>query len=321
MSELAGPETARIRRGRPLPFGRALAPLLLVAVWALAACGSGASGSGPASGSGGVDTGKVGSRCEPRSTRLTRPAEPGTHAGSFRGDYYELGDPLPARQVAPLMLVIHGGGWSDDGPGQVQGVRPQADVWRARGWRTLNLDYHACSRSLGDVVAFFDHFRSLAKGHAVCADGFSAGGQLALMLAAERAQIRCVIGRAAPTDLTSLPEQQTSASSTAFTGAPRTAGPLYTYNLAVAAFGARRLASLSPALQARRIKARLLLALADNDIFIPWAQQRELASRHRGYTDVLRLPVGRIVWLHGTTTPQGVAQVSQAERRLTAGLG
>jgi acetyl esterase/lipase len=315
------PRAAGACRARRQPSVWGLGPVVLMAAFALAACGSGAPGNGSVSGSGGVDTGKVGSRCEPRSTRLTRPAEPGTHAGSFRGDYYELGDPLPTRQAAPLMLVIHGGGWSDDGPGQVQGVRNQADRWRARGWRTLNLDYHACSRSLGDVLAFFDHFRSLAKGHAVCADGFSAGGHLALMLAAEREQLRCVIGRAAPTDLPSLARQQTSASSTAFTGAPPTAGPLYTYNLAVAAFGARRLAALSPALQTRRIKARVLLALADNDIFIPWAQQREFADRHHGYTDVLRLPVGRIVWLHGTTTAQGLAFVSQAERRLTASLG
>jgi len=188
---------------------------------------------------GGIDDGLPGSRCEPQPSRLTKPPEPGTRAGSFHGDYYELGEPIPPRQQAPLMLIIHGGGWTQDGPGQVESVRNQADMWRHRGWRTLNLDYHACGRSLGDVVALYDRFRTLANGHAVCAVGLSGGGQLALMLAAERPRVRCVIGYAALTDLPALPTQRTSGM---LTGAAPSAGPLYAYNLAVAAFGANRLA-------------------------------------------------------------------------------
>jgi acetyl esterase/lipase len=267
--------------------------------------------------SAGVDDGTPGSRCEPRAQRLTRPAEHGTRAGTFDGNYYELGDPVPTRAAAPLMLVIHGGGWTDDGPGQVQSVRDQADMWRALGWRTLNLDYHACARSLGDVLAFYDHFRALARGGAICADGLSAGGQLALMLAAYRARVRCVIALAPETDLPALAKQRTSHSSTLLTGQPASAGPVYAYNLAVAAFGAARLVAVSPALQAKRIRARVLLAVGTNDIFVPRAQLLEFAKRHPGYTRVMMLPVGGIVWLHGKTTAQGIHDVARAERELT----
>jgi acetyl esterase/lipase len=264
----------------------------------------------------GVDNGGPGSRCEPRAQRLTRPAEPGTRAGTFDGDYFELGDPIPPRPTAPLMLVVHGGGWTDDGAGQVQSVRDQADMWRALGWRTLNLDYHACARSLGDVLAFYDHFRGLARGGAICAEGLSAGGQLALMLAADRPQIRCVIALAPETDLPALAKQRTSHSSTLLTGQAASTGPAYAYNLAVAAFGASRLVALSPALQAKRIRARVLLAVGANDIFVPPAQLLEFAHRHPGYTRLLMLPIGGIVWLHGKTTAQGIHEVDRAERQL-----
>jgi acetyl esterase/lipase len=265
--------------------------------------------------SAGVDNGGPGSRCEPRAQRLSRPAEPGTRAGTFAGDYYELGDPTPPQPAAPLMLVIHGGGWTDDGPGQVQSVRDQADMWRALGWRTLNLDYHACARSLTDVLAFYDHFHGLARGGAICADGLSAGGQLALMLAAYR-PVRCVIALAPETDLPALAKQRTSKSSTLQTGQPTSAGPVYAYNLAVAAFGASRLAAMSPALQAKHIRARVLLAVGTNDIFVPEAQLLEFANRHPGYTRLLMLPVGGIVWLHGKTTARGIQEATRAEREL-----
>jgi acetyl esterase/lipase len=127
-------------------FGAALAAGVF-AVIVVAASSSGGS-------TGGIDNGQAGSRCESQPSRLTKPPEAGTRAGSFDGDYYEVGEPIPPRQHPPLMLIIHGGGSTGDGPGQVESVRNQADMWRQRGWRTLNLDYHACARSVADVVAF-----------------------------------------------------------------------------------------------------------------------------------------------------------------------
>jgi hypothetical protein len=77
---------------------------------------------------------------------------------------------------------------------------------------------------------------------------------------------------------------------------------------------------MSPALQAVHIRARVLLAVGLNDIFIPAAQQREFATRHPGYTRTLLLPPGGIAWLHGRVSAAGIRAVAAAERRLVAGL-
>jgi hypothetical protein len=103
-------------------------------------------------------------------------------------------------------------------------------------------------------------------------------------------------------------------------GQPPDTGPKYAYNLAAAAFGKRALVAMSPALHARQIRARVLLAVGVNDIFIPWAQEQEFAARHPGYTRKLLLPSGAIVWLHGKTSAAGVREVAAAERELVAGL-
>jgi acetyl esterase/lipase len=215
------------------------------------------------------------------------------------------------------MLILHGGGWFQNGPGQVQSVRSLADIWRRRGWRTLNLDYHACARSVGDVVGLYDHFRKLANGQAICALGESAGGHLALMLAAERPEVRCAIGYAAPVDLPALPAERTSG---ALPGQTTSSGPAYVYNLAAAAFGASQLAKMSPALQAGQIQARVLLAVATDDVLIPWSQLRDFAGRRRRHTRIMQVPPGPVHWVHGTTTALGIQQVSRAAFRLAAGL-
>jgi dipeptidyl aminopeptidase/acylaminoacyl peptidase len=184
----------------------------------------------------------------------------------------------------------------------------------------VNLDYRPCADSLGAVVAIYDHVTPLAAGHAICVEGLSAGGHLALMLAVYRPEIRCVMAFAATTDLPALAGERTAPSSVALTGAATDVGPMYAYNLAVAAFGRSRLAALSPALQAKRIRARVLLAIASNDIFVPWAQAQLFDQRRPADTHIVRLPVGRLVFVHGTTTAAGLQMVDRAERQLVAGL-
>lgn len=294
----------------------------VAAVIAVAGCSSGAASDGTSaptapSAPAGIDNGAPGSACKPLPTGLTSPAEPGTRAGSWGGDYYELGEPIPRRRQAPLMLILHGGGWFQNGPGMVQSVRALADLWRHQGWRTLNSDYHACASSVGDVVGLYDHFRKLANGQAICALGESAGGHLALMLAAERPELRCAIGFAAPVDLPALPAERTSGT---LPGQPTSSGPHYVYNLALAAFGARELEKLSPALQAQRIKARVLLAVATDDVLIPFSQLRAFARRRPSHTRIMQVPPGSVRWVHGTTTAIGIQQVAQAAFRVAAGL-
>jgi acetyl esterase/lipase len=216
-----------------------------------------------------------------------------------------------------MMVILHGGGWFQIGPGQVQSERGLADIWRRRGWRTLNTDYNACVSSVSDVVGLYDHFRKLADGHAICALGESAGGHLALMLAAERPAVRCVIAYAAPVNLPAFPSERTAGT---LPGQQPSSGPQYVYDLAVAAFGAPQLVKLSPALQAQHIRARVLLAVAADDVLIPWSQLTGFASRRPRRTRIIQVPPGPVHWVHGTTTPAGVQQVARAAFRLTAGL-
>ncbi len=311
----------RSRRRPRWPLG-GTAGACLAAVLALAACSSGAATGGNFASTGPsapttTDTGAPGSTCEPIPTPRSSRPEPGTRAGTYNGDYYELGNPIPFRRHAPMLVILHGGGWWQIGSGPVQSERPVADGWRRHRWRTLNLDYHGCASSVGDVIALYDHFRKLASGHAICAFGESAGGHLALMLAVNRPAVRCVIAYAAPMDLPALPGSRTIGG---LPGQPTTSGPEYVYDAAIAAFGAHQLTNLSPTRQAQRIKARVLLAEASNDFLIPWSQLTGFAARRPRRTRIMHVPPGPVQFVHGTSTVAGLQRIARAAFQLAAGL-
>jgi acetyl esterase/lipase len=126
--------------------------------------------------------------------------------------FYEIYDPVGAPRGT--VLLIHGGGWQDDRGKQSPRYYDAtlALTLRAEGWRVVNIGYTQGYRPTGapdptpmlrDVVAFYDQIRS-AFGGPVCADGQSAGGHLAAMLAVERPTLTCAVLDAAPTDLPSL---------------------------------------------------------------------------------------------------------------------
>jgi acetyl esterase/lipase len=261
-------------------------------------------------GVGGVNTGQPGSTCAPSDGGLAYTA-PGagisTTALGPAPAYYELGQPTGAFAGQPakgLMITIHGGGWYVVGPGAVVVERPAADLWRSRGWETLNITYRACAQSLTDVMWFHDAARRLVgTALPLCATGGSAGGHLALMMASLRSDVGCVIAEAAPADLVILPTQL--AYNPVSAKLDQTAGPRWTYNLAVAAFGVTQLAAMSPALHPG--STRLLLATAQRDEFVPWAQAQEMASAAKAsnphnYVDVQQLQPGTLSYTHLTPT-------------------
>jgi hypothetical protein len=122
---------------------------------------------------------------------------PGT-AGAL--PYHEVTE--PEGEPRGTMFVIHGGSWVNTGPALVEARRPDAARWAAAGWRVYNIDYRAGAASITDVIAFYDHVRGLYPADRICAYGESAGGHLALMMAARRPGLECVLTDAAPTDLT-----------------------------------------------------------------------------------------------------------------------
>jgi len=101
------------------------------------------------------------------------------------------------------VILIHGGAWVDHGPQAAmrEHLRHAARVNRL-GFDTVAITYRPGIRSIADVVDAYDGLRRrLGDGEAICALGDSAGGHLALMLAARRRGLDCAIARGAPTDL------------------------------------------------------------------------------------------------------------------------
>ncbi|MFL5822906.1 MAG: alpha/beta hydrolase family protein [Solirubrobacteraceae bacterium] len=177
-----------------------------------------------------------------------------------------------------FVLVIHGGGWAFTGPlmlaSEAKNVR-----WFARlGWAVDNVDYRPGSRSVVDVVAAYDRLRSRHTRAVICAYGESAGGQLALLLAASRPDLRCVISAAGITNLRSVPASW------------------FLHDLAEQAFPGR-LWQFSPVRVARDIRGELLCAGSTFDQVVPERAQLAAIKRARPHT--------RVMLLAGAPTPGG----------------
>jgi acetyl esterase/lipase len=246
-----------------------------------------------------------------------------TALGSGAPAYYEIGQPtgdFAGRAPKGVMVIIHGGGWVSGGPGALAAMRGDADRWRARGWRTLNVSYRPCSDSLTDVLWFYDQARRLwGDSLPYCAMGASAGGHLALALAAVRDGVDCVIDQSGPTDVQTLRDESTP---TGGTDAPRRV-----YNMMVAAVGPDNLRWWSPAQFPERLAGtRILYASAVNDAFTPFAQGTELRDNIKSvapgaYVDLMQLAKGSVQWVHNPVTADALQAYYDREKKLVAPLG
>ncbi|HVT76112.1 MAG TPA: prolyl oligopeptidase family serine peptidase [Acidimicrobiales bacterium] len=238
--------------------------------------------------------------------------------------YYEMGAPTGAFAGKPakgVMLVIHGGGWHLVGKATVAYERRHADPWRARGWETVNVDYRGCAQSLADVTWFEQRVELLNPGARICVEGVSAGGQLALMLAATQPRVACVVSLGGVTDFEHIAGQ------TAYdfrSGTYDNVGPAAVFNLGAAAFGAQ-LGHMSPINFAAAIDARLLIASGAGDPLIPVAQGTDMAAamfktHSDAYVDVDLLPMGTMKFVHTSTTQDALDDLNRREDALVAGL-
>jgi len=264
----------------------------------------------------GVDTAISGNTCA--AVRIAGTPDPTLDAVAL-GDLkagYEVGAPtgaFAAWGVRRVMVLVHGGSWYKVGRGAVAAMRTMADGWRAAGWETVNTDYRACRRSLHDVLAAYDAVRArVAPNVPVCLAGVSAGAHLALMVAALRDDVDCVLAEAGPTDLRSIAAQAAAGATVE--------------GLARAAFGSRGLVTRSPVTYAAQIRARLLLVATADDALVPYAQQSQLADAIHAahatrYVDTLELPPGAVPFIHGTTSPTGLTALKRRTARLVAPFG
>lgn len=219
---------------------------------------------------------------------------------------------LPTGQFAGqapkgVMMVVHGGGWYDVGSARVTSMEADAARWQARGWMTVNVDYAAGGKSIADVTKFYDAIRqSQGAGVPVGALGSSAGGQLALMVAAKRPDVAFVVSKAGATDLANL---------------KGTARQDQEGAKAVKAFGAKGLAANSPVAQAGSIKAELLLAGSTADPIVPTSQQDALKRARPANTTLLKLQPGTTAFTHANVSAASFAQYDAAEDRLASKYG
>lgn len=289
---------------------------MLTALWAAPAHAAAPNSGQPGSACVGHDGG-VGYTAPPNG-------ESTTALGPNAPAYYEVGKPtgsFAGKAPKGQMLIIHGGSWHLVGKGVVAVERRNANRWRARGWETVNIDYRACAQSIADVRWFKNRIRVLHPNAIICAEGISAGGHLALLLAATASDVACAISLGGPADLRAI---GTQLALNPFTGQYQNVGPARVANHARAAFGAG-LDAADPQQLAGSVTARLLLASGSFDPLIPVEQNAGFADAVRAanpdaYVDVDVLPFGNTKWVHGATTPEALADFYEREEALVAPL-
>ena len=109
-----------------------------------------------------------------------------------------LAAPPRALAQAPMVLLLHGGGWLVSDPGS---MATHEQELRAAGYRTRNLTY-----PIGNVTASIDYADAIAQqervaGAPVIAYGVSAGGTIAAALAAA-GRVDGAVNALGPTDFT-----------------------------------------------------------------------------------------------------------------------
>jgi acetyl esterase/lipase len=109
----------------------------------------------------------------------------------------------PAGPPRGTIIMVHAGGWAGhDGNAQNLLLENPGDLFLARGWRVVSIDYNEGAAGLQDVLdaVGFELLRKSSDGP-LCIYGESSGAHLGLVAAARLRAIDCVIGLGTPTDL------------------------------------------------------------------------------------------------------------------------
>jgi acetyl esterase/lipase len=219
---------------------------------------------------------------------------------------------LPRGHPRGFVTVIHGGSWVFTGPGLVASESANVRWLSKLGWGVYDVDYRPGWRSVVDVVAAYDHLRALHPRASMCAYGESAGGQLAMLLAASRRSLRCVISAGGIADLRAIPDSE-----------PLRVVEEHVFH--------RHLWEFSPVRLASYIRGALLCAGSSFDRIVPEREQLAAIERVRPQTRVMLLagaptPGGPSVshppnFVHASITPAARRRFRVAVARLLARAG
>jgi dienelactone hydrolase len=201
------------------------------------------------------------------------------------------------------VILIHGGGWNQTGRNLLPPMTVIARHFNTSGWETFNADYRPEAASLPDIEVVYDYVRrKLGPGKPICALGSSAGGNLALLLAARRPRLACVMSYAGPTDLIALDKPGVV---------------VYPLVQALSNSIGGDLAAWSPLKLASRIHAKALLAYATNDPWVPVAQGTQMAARLPGSRLILLSP-GTQTFIHSYVSGSDLSKTYAIQDALLA---
>lgn len=243
---------------------------------------------------------------------------------------YEIGLPTSAPEVGRppqrVMMLIHGGGWYTVGVEAMRTERRAAALWADAGWATVSIDYRACGKSRPDALLFYDLVRARFGPVPICLTGESAGGQLALMIAADRPDVACVLVQGTPTDFMTIAGEGRREARAGGSAPELRKGSAFVGGVARAAFGAGALKAQSPVSRAADIRARVLIGTASGDPVIPYEQADEMFGAMRNadpnaYVDVPRLAAGPVLWTHGLVTQAAVDDFAARAEALVSPFG
>jgi acetyl esterase/lipase len=211
----------------------------------------------------------------------------------------------PDGPVRGVVIGIHGGAWYGVGHEISMTVRDDLERWRRAGWGGVIVDYPPGGDAPASVLRAYDRVRArYGPKVPICLYGESAGGQLALTVAAARADVACVETAGAPTDLAAIDPRPSALAAHADRNARR-------------AFPGDELEASSPIGHASDIHARLLLAHLRTDPVIGAALSRRMAAARPG-AELLVLEPGAVSWVHGRVSGASMASLARAERDLMA---
>ncbi len=196
---------------------------------------------------------------------------------------------VPPAQSRRAMLLVHGGAWHLVGPTAVATMDADARFWSSRGWRVYTTHYAAGHASLAGVLATYDRIHAREpRGTPVCANGFSAGAHLTMLLALLRPSLRCAISLEGPTDLATVAADGNHA-----------AGPAWVAGVARAQFGAfGGLSVWSPVSTGLELRVPLLMAAATNDPIVPMRQMTRMRDQFPRMVRTVTLHAGALLEGH-----------------------